>query len=247
MKFGFHKRHFDYLWLKGRKRESIEQRNDEKIKNRTRRKASKLLPIVPPWFWFSPNWSTRYLHAMIVTIPSNYCQASSCKNNTCLIFFRQNWAKIKKQNRQCRISNQFWRLSEYTSMRNLRLFLLCVLKNCLPNPQFETLHYVQITVNMWKSTDHDQNIISSTGEQNTLAYQISGHTFHAFCRKHTETSPGERTDGRTTQIYKWIPGTWVGWEGDQCVLPEIALHLVYGMYRELYPHKTVGCDYTCMP
>ena len=49
-----------------------------------------------------------------------------------------------------------------------------------------------------KSTDHDHNLISSEGAQDTSTCKISDHSLHAFSGKCPETSSTDgRTDGQT--------------------------------------------------
>ena len=48
-----------------------------------------------------------------------------------------------------------------------------------------------------KPTDHDHNLISSEGAQDTSTCKISDHSLHAFSGKCPETSPDGRTDRRT--------------------------------------------------
>ena len=45
-----------------------------------------------------------------------------------------------------------------------------------------------------KSTDHDHNLVSSEGAQDTSTCKISDHSLHAFSGKCPETSPDGRTD-----------------------------------------------------
>ena len=56
---------------------------------------------------------------------------------------------------------------------------------------------LNVASNEGKSTDHDHNLISSEGGQDTSASKNSGHSLHAFSGKCPETSPDGRTDGRT--------------------------------------------------
>ena len=48
-----------------------------------------------------------------------------------------------------------------------------------------------------KSTDHDHNLISSGGAQDTSTCKLSDYSIHAFFSKCLETSPDGRTDRRT--------------------------------------------------
>ena len=52
--------------------------------------------------------------------------------------------------------------------------------------KFDLFHWVKEVPKWGKSTDHDQNLISFEGGQDTWAYQLSGHSSHA--RKCQETS-----------------------------------------------------------
>ena len=49
--------------------------------------------------------------------------------------------------------------------------------------KFDLFHWVKEVPKWGKSTDHDQNLISFEGGQDTWAYQLSGHSFHALSRK----------------------------------------------------------------
>ena len=55
-----------------------------------------------------------------------------------------------------------------------------------------------------KSTDHDHNIISSEGAQDTSTCKISDHSLQAFSGKCPETSPDGRTDGQTCACRKMV-------------------------------------------
>ena len=55
-------------------------------------------------------------------------------------------------------------------------------------------------ISMPKTTDCDQNLTSSDDDQNTSAYHISGHAFHACFQKTPGNLLGRRTDGRYVPI-----------------------------------------------
>ena len=55
------------------------------------------------------------------------------------------------------------------------------------NPKFDLFHKVKIAPKLEKSLDRNHNLISSEGGQDTAAYDISGHSLHAFSRKCLET------------------------------------------------------------
>ena len=80
-----------------------------------------------------------------------------------------------------------WRLLGYISMPKFRPFLPCVHKERPRNLKFDQFHF-KVVPKGGKSTDHDWNLNSSEGGQNTPACQISGHSFHTFSRKCPETS-----------------------------------------------------------
>ena len=70
-----------------------------------------------------------------------------------------------------------------------------------------------------KLTDRDHNLISSESGQDTSAYQISGHSLHAFSGKCPETSPVGRTDGRMdghaaqrSRLVGWTNGLMHRWK-----------------------------------
>ena len=54
-------------------------------------------------------------------------------------------------------------------------------------PKFDLFHEVKMPSIWGKSTDHDQNLICSEGDQDTPACQFSGHSSHALSRKWRET------------------------------------------------------------
>ena len=72
--------------------------------------------------------------------------------------------------------DQFQRWSGYISMSNFRPFLLCILKKITEIPKSDLFHNIKTIPKWGKSTDHIQNLISSEGDQNTPACQISGHS-----------------------------------------------------------------------
>ena len=53
-----------------------------------------------------------------------------------------------------------------------------------PNYKFDLFHEVKMMLKKGKSTDDDQNLISSEGGQDTSAYQISGHSKWLQYHKH---------------------------------------------------------------
>ena len=53
--------------------------------------------------------------------------------------------------------------------------------------------------NEGKSTDHDHNLVSSEGGQDTSACKISGYFLNAFSGKCPETSLDGRTDGHAVK------------------------------------------------
>ena len=68
----------------------------------------------------------------------------------------------------------------------------------------------QVVPKRRKSTDHDQNLISSEGGQDTSACNISGHSLHASSRKCPETSADGRTD-RLKNCHGWSDQLWDPW------------------------------------
>ena len=81
-------------------------------------------------------------------------------------------------------------------MQNFRPFPLCFLREMPGNPKFDPLHWVKVTLKGGKSTDHDHNLISSEGAQDTSTCKISDHSLHACSGQCQETSPDGRTDRR---------------------------------------------------
>ena len=71
----------------------------------------------------------------------------------------------------------------YISKPKLGPFLPCVLKKRCRNLAFDQFHNTKMAPKRGKSTDCNQNLISSEGGQDTSACQNSGHFSHAFSRK----------------------------------------------------------------
>ena len=98
--------------------------------------------------------------------------------------------KTRKFNRPSSKSNQFWRWSGYISMPNFRLFLLCVLQKMPHKSKILTCFTVSNCAKMRTSNCY-QNSIISYGGKDTLACQISGHSFQEFsslCQKLNQSS-----------------------------------------------------------
>ena len=68
-------------------------------------------------------------------------------------------------------------------MPHLWLFLPINLKIAAVNITFASFHWVEIAPELGKSTDCNQNLTTSEGDQDTSACQISGHSFHAFLQR----------------------------------------------------------------
>ena len=95
----------------------------------------------------------------------------------------QSGAKSRKINRPWLKSIQFWNCLKYISIPNFRPLLPCVLQKMTRNPKYDQFHWVEVVPKVGKSTDHNPNLFSSEGGQDTSAYQIPGHSSHAFSRK----------------------------------------------------------------
>ena len=54
----------------------------------------------------------------------------------------------------------------------------------MPGPQIWAVSLVKIVTKLQKSTDHDPELISTEGGQDTSACKISGHSLHAFFEIH---------------------------------------------------------------
>ena len=66
-------------------------------------------------------------------------------------------------------SNHFWMWSGYISIPNFSTFLPCVPKEMPGNCKFDLFHLVTVLPKSVKSTDCDQDVISSKGGQDTPA------------------------------------------------------------------------------
>ena len=121
-------------------------------------------------------------HVKFQAIPLMPSQENAQKPQTSPILLSQKTAKIMKTNRPWPKSNQFWRWSGYINMPNYRPFLLCVLQIMFGNPKFDLFHFVKMPPKWEKSPgrDHNLNLISSGGGQDTSTCQISGPSSHAF-------------------------------------------------------------------
>ena len=78
--------------------------------------------------------------------------------------------------------------SGYISMSNFKPFLPYILKKITRSHKFDQFHQVRMMPKCGKSTDSDQNLISSEGDQDTWAYQSSGHSSLALSRKCLEVT-----------------------------------------------------------
>ena len=99
--------------------------------------------------------------ALACQISSHSCNAF-WRNSSETLFWpvslSQNGAKMRKINRPWTKFNKFWRLSGYISMSKFRPFLLCFLQKIPGSCKFWPVKMMQ---KCWKSTDDDQNLISS--------------------------------------------------------------------------------------
>ena len=94
------------------------------------------------------------------------------------------------------------------SVRNMPPpFPPCIIREMHWNPKFDPFHGV--TPKGQKSTDHDQNVISYEGGQDSSACKVSGFSLHVFSRKCPEPPNLTRiTKSNSTKIRK-INRTWL--------------------------------------
>ena len=83
-------------------------------------------------------------------------------------------------------SNQLWRWSGYITMQNFSIRSINSLGNA-KKPKILPISLSQSATKGGKSTDHDQNLISSEGVQDTSGCKILGYCLHAFSGKCPET------------------------------------------------------------
>ena len=121
-------------------------------------------------------------HAKIQAIPHMCSPENPWKSQICPIWRNQNCVEMKKIDRPFSKSNQFWRWSGCISILNFRQYLLCVLHKSACKLWISPISEVRTVPKRGKSTNY-QNLISSENGQDISAYQISGHSYHAFSRK----------------------------------------------------------------
>ena len=117
-----------------------------------------------------------------------HSQENTPKLQIWLVSLSQITTKIKKINRPWPKCKQSKKQSGYISMSNFKPFLPSILMKIARTPKFELFHKVKMMPKWGKSTDHDQNLISSDGGQDTSACQSSGHSSFVFSRKCLEVA-----------------------------------------------------------
>ena len=115
---------------------------------------------------------------------NNFCCSQSKKNNqnddiSDLIgnFCRRQWWKLNRTRQKL--------MQSFGNMLPLppQQILSGVLQIMPRNPRYEQFNKVKVVLKWVKSTDSDQNLISSEGSQDTSTCQMSGHSFQAFSGK----------------------------------------------------------------
>ena len=80
----------------------------------------------------------------------------------------------------------------------------CILQKMPRKPNFDLFHKIKMASKLWdKSTDHDHNLISSKGDQDTSSIKNNGPFLWALLRKYLETSNFDPHQNSTT-IMKYI-------------------------------------------